>query len=63
MKPTEETCSIEWKNCLNRVEENRSFLHIHGFISDSENEKVRKRVLKWCEKNGVKVIEKSIFDD
>lgn len=37
MKPLEKTKEIPWKNCLERVEENRSFLHIHGFISDSEN--------------------------
>ncbi|XUU34639.1 hypothetical protein ACRHG2_16510 [Bacteroides fragilis] len=35
----------------------RFFLHYHGFITDSENQKVHQRIMKWQDKNKVFISE------
>jgi hypothetical protein len=37
---------------LNRALENQMFLHIHGFISDAEQVKVKRRIDKEAQKIG-----------
>ncbi|MCK9569381.1 hypothetical protein M0R72_10625 [Candidatus Pacearchaeota archaeon] len=49
----------QWKAeaAIDRVEGCRILLHIHGFLSDSENYKVKKRIEKWHEKQAAKAKE------
>jgi hypothetical protein len=37
-----------------RIDMCRAVLHIHGFLSDSEDARVNKRIEKWAEKDGVR---------
>lgn len=39
----------------------RSFLHIQGFLSDQENEKVHNRIMKWQDKNKVAISEEQLL--
>lgn len=38
------------KNMLNRVDCCRAMLKVHGFLSDSENVKVRRRIRAWVKR-------------
>lgn len=38
----------------------RSFLHIQGFLSEQENEKVHNRIMKWQDKNKVAISEEQL---
>ena len=55
MKPTDKLSILKSSNALDRIEYCRSLLGIHGFITESEEEKIRARILKWCDKNKVPV--------
>lgn len=49
MKPAE---SVEvWKksSALDRVQMCRVMLHLHGFLSGAENDRVQQRIKKWVE--------------
>lgn len=35
----------------------RSFLHMNGFLSDSENNNIHTRIKKWQDKNQVQITE------
>lgn len=35
----------------------RGFLHVQGFLTDSENEKAHERILKWMDNNNVIISE------
>ena len=35
----------------------RAYLHIHGFITDSENRRIHNNVAKWQDKNKVSILE------
>lgn len=37
-----------------RVDQCRSMLYMHGFLTDSENDRVNERIEKWAEKDGVR---------
>lgn len=39
----------------------RIFLHIHGFLTDKENEKVFQRMKKWQDRYKVQLTEAQIF--
>lgn len=39
----------------------RRFLHIQGFLSDQENEKVHNRIMKWQDKNKVAISEEQLL--
>lgn len=39
----------------------RTFLHIHGFLTDKENENVFQRMKKWQNKYKVELTEPQIF--
>lgn len=39
----------------------RAFLHIQGFLTDSENEKIHKRILDWQDKNEVEITEAQLY--
>lgn len=47
----------------------RAYLHIHGFIADSENERIHNKIMKWQDKNKVSISEAQldsvdfIYDD
>lgn len=47
----------------------RGFLHVQGFLTDAENEKVYQRIMKWQDKNEVEITEEQmlsadfIYDD
>jgi hypothetical protein len=43
-------------DALERIEMCRATLSIHGFLSEAEGAKVKKRVKVWIEKNGLKAI-------
>lgn len=47
---------------LKFLEEARSALYINGYLSDSENKKVMKRIKKACDKAGLLVREKGFFE-
>ena len=53
MKATDK--SPVWKSQLaaKRVDQCRAMLHIHGFLSDSEDARVNARIEKWAAKDGV----------
>ena len=50
MKPNETTVAWPREKCHLRVRFCLAFLHIHGFLSDAEREKVARRILKWRKK-------------
>ena len=35
----------------------RAHLHIHGFITDSENRRIHNKIMKWQDKNKVSISE------
>lgn len=39
----------------------RAFLHIKGFLTDTENEKVFKRIRKWQDKHKVEISESQLL--
>lgn len=39
----------------------RVYLHINGFLTDAENEKVFQRITKWQDKHKVGITEAQIF--
>ena len=39
----------------------RGFLHIRGFLSEQENEKVHNRIMKWQIKNKVAISEEQLL--
>lgn len=39
----------------------RTYLHIQGFLSDQENEKVHTRIKKWQDKNKVAISEEQLL--
>lgn len=47
----------------------RSYLHIHGFITDSENRRIHNKIMKWQNENKVSISEAQldsadfIYDD
>ena len=41
------------QSIFNRAAECRIFLHIHGFLAESENDKVRQRINKYGDKQKV----------
>lgn len=38
----------------------RGFLHVHGFLADTENEKVHNRILDWQDENEVEITEEQM---
>lgn len=47
----------------------RAYLHIHGFITDSENRRIHNKIMKWQDENKVSISEAQldsadfIYDD
>lgn len=47
----------------------RAYLHIHGFITDSENRRIHNKIMKWQNENKVSISEAQldsadfIYDD
>lgn len=39
----------------------RTYLHIQGFLSEQENEKVHTRIMKWQDKNKVAISEEQLL--
>ncbi|OUO00466.1 hypothetical protein B5F97_12065 [Bacteroides clarus] len=39
----------------------RGFLHVQGFLTDSENEKICQRILNWQNKNEVEITEDNFY--
>ena len=39
----------------------REFLHIQGFLTDSENKKIFQRILNWQDKNEVEITEEQLL--
>jgi hypothetical protein len=39
----------------------RGFLHVQGFLTDSENEKVYQRIMKWQDKNEVGITDAQLL--
>jgi len=54
MDPRKKIEYLKHENNLDRVEDCRTFLFIHGFTTMTENEKIKKRVEKWLKKNNCK---------
>ena len=54
MKANEKIPAWEETICAERVDECRMMLHIHGFLSESENDRVNARIEKWAAKDGVR---------
>lgn len=46
----------KWEEMIaaERVDQCRMMLHIHGFLSEAENERVNARIEKWAAKDGVR---------
>lgn len=38
-----------------------AFIHINGFLTDTENDKVFQRISKWQDKHKVSITEEQIF--
>jgi len=47
MKPYDLLKSWRSESAVDRVEGCRVLLHVHGFLTDGENEKVAKRIARW----------------
>ncbi len=45
---------------LAAIERSRVTLFANGFISENENQKTKKRIKKWCDKNGLDAVKKRI---
>lgn len=47
----------------------RAYLHIHGFITDSENRRIHNKIMKWQDENKISISEAQldsadfIYDD
>jgi hypothetical protein len=54
MKPYDLLRPWKAEAAIDRVEGCRILLHIHGFLTDAENQKVAKRVAKWHTKEAAK---------
>lgn len=39
----------------------RAYLHVQGFLTDAENEKVFQRIRKWQDKNKVEITEEQLL--
>lgn len=39
----------------------RGFLHVQGFLTDSENEKICQRILNWQDENEVEITEEQML--
>ena len=61
MKPTDKLSALKPDNALGRIEYCRTFLYLHGFLTDSEKLKVKNRVRKWCANYGVVVESRPLF--
>lgn len=49
-KPDDTLPAVEREPFLIRLQRSRALLYLHGFISESENEKVKQRLNKWVSK-------------
>ena len=58
MKPTTRIPVWKSQSAFGRVEACRVMLHAHGLLSDSENQKVRSRTLKWVRKSGMELVDR-----
>lgn len=54
MKATDKSPAWEEQIAAERVDQCRMMLHVHGFLSDSEDARVNKRIEKWAAKDGVR---------
>lgn len=41
----------------------RSFLNVHGFITEVEDERIHNRLLKWQNKNDISISEAQLYFD
>lgn len=41
----------------------RAYLHIHGFITDSENRRIHNKIMKWQNENKVSISEAQLDSD
>lgn len=39
----------------------RSFLNVHGFITEAENERIRNKIMKWQDKNKISISEAQLY--
>jgi hypothetical protein len=53
MKASESIPAWKATTCAQRVDECRAMLYLHGFLTDSESERVNARIEKWAAKDGV----------
>jgi len=52
LKPYDKFPAWKSETCLRRMLACAGALHVHGFMSDSERDKVQKRLHKWLLKRG-----------
>lgn len=58
LKPKEKARVWRSKSAFERVEDCRFMLRVHGFLSDSESDRVTKRIDKWLAMHGMRRFEK-----
>lgn len=39
----------------------RSYLHVHGFITDGENERIHNKIVKWQDKKKISISEAQLY--
>ena len=49
MKPTDKLLSVASSNAKERIDYCWAMLHLHGFITTAESDRVLKRIRKWCQ--------------
>lgn len=54
MKATNKIPAWRSTSAADRVDQCRSMLHIHGFMTEAENDRVNARIEKWAAKEGVR---------
>ena len=51
MKPNDLLRAWKKSTAIDRIDACRMMLRIHGFLSDNENESVKRRIAKWIEQH------------
>ena len=48
---------------LPKIEHARSMLYLHGYLSEAENDRAKRRIKRACDKAGIVVKRVSILED
>ncbi len=51
LKPESRTPAWDESPAVERFHNCKMMLHIHGFITEAENQRIKARMLKWVEKH------------